>query len=69
MKETFNAEKVNELDMVINETKRFLVRARKYKTRLQSDKYSGFTGTAEGGACKRASMDLTRALAQLRKSK
>ncbi len=49
-----NRDKLNE---AIREAERFLERARAYKIE---------EGPAQSGACRRASMDLTRALAALR---
>ena len=59
----------NKIKAVLNaikEAKRFESRARAWLTVLRSD-YSW--QSKEGGACKRASMDLTRALAELRKAR
>ncbi len=50
----------------MEETQRFLTAARLAQKRLKDDKYSHF-GSPETAACRRASMDLTRALAKLRK--
>jgi len=50
------------------EAKRFLDCVRKMELKLEDDSYACSTPTIEGGALKRCSMDLTRALAQLRKN-
>ncbi len=50
----------------ILEARRFLVAANTAKNRLEADKMACL-GCKETAACKRASMDLTRALAELRK--
>lgn len=53
------------------ETKRFLKRLEALKQtdeyKAESTKYSGISGCIETGALRRASMDLTRVLARLRK--
>lgn len=51
------------------EAKRFLQRVHDYNERMKRDcPMSGYIGnTIEGGALKRASLDLTRALAALRR--
>ena len=51
----------------ISEAKRFIDRAEKALTDFKTNEYAG-NGTAATGACKRASMDLTRALADMRKT-
>ncbi len=48
------------------EARRFLKKAETAMKRFNDDKYAEF-GSKETGAAKRASMDLTRALAELRK--
>ena len=55
------------LDTAIHEANRFLARADKWRACMEADKLAYLSGSAEGGACKRASLDLTRALAELRK--
>lgn len=55
------------LTRAIEEANRFLAAAKSYQERLQADSYLSFTGCRESGAVRRSSMDLTRALAQLRK--
>ena len=52
----------------IIEAEGFLRRAKKAKARLEEDKYAEISGSKETAACKRASMDLTRSLAELRKA-
>ena len=52
---------------VINECERFLFKAGDAHERLSTDKMANISGSKEVAACKRASMDLTRALAELRK--
>ncbi len=52
-----------------NEAKRFIETTEKLLERMKDDNCSDICyGTKEGGACRRASMDLTRALAKMRKS-
>lgn len=52
---------------VIAEAKRFIERAEKYLEALRIGEASSMTGCRESGAVRRASMDLTRALADYRK--
>ena len=46
---------------------RFIDTAKAWKAKLKADELAYISGSKEGGACKRASMDLTRSLAELRK--
>ena len=50
----------------ISEAQRFVSRAKEWLA--LDNQYKGISGTKEGGALRRSSMDLTRALARLRKS-
>ena len=59
-------ERIATIKQAIIEAKRFISRAENWKDRLKKDYYAQYS-CKEGGACKRASMDLTRALAELRK--
>jgi hypothetical protein len=63
-----NKETITETE---NEVKRFLKRLEALKAtdeyKAESTKYSSISGCTESGALKRASMDLTRSLAKLRK--
>jgi len=54
------------LNTAIAEARRFIVRAEAAKCRIQKDEYWAM-GCAETATAKRSSMDLTRALAELRK--
>lgn len=54
------------LKATIKEALRFLRIAEPALERLHTDNYAKY-GSRETGACRRASMDLTRALAELRK--
>lgn len=56
------------LNAAIVEAKRFLVRATKLQQRHEKNDIYRWQGSRESGAVRRASMDLTRALADLRKS-
>ena len=59
-------DKVNKINQAIMEAQRFVKTAFAWKKRIKED---GSVWTSkEGGACKRASMDLTRALAAMRSS-
>lgn len=51
---------------VIDETERFIKKAEAYTRRLEDDSWSVY-GCKESAAMKRTSMDLTRALTELRK--
>jgi len=44
-----------------------LRRTAEWKKRIKADKYALISGTREGGAAKRASLDLSMALVELRK--
>ena len=61
-----NITKMKQIDLAINEVNRFLERANLWKVRLSSDPMASISGSREGGDCKRASLDLSRALVQLR---
>ena len=53
-----------------SEARRFIKACDKALERLRKDNYDYFiVGTSESGACRRASMDLSRALSKLRDSK
>ena len=52
--------------VAMTEAKRFLERAKAYQEFMKSD--PGICGSKQGGALRRASMDLTRALADLRRN-
>lgn len=56
----------NALRITIAQANRFLQTAKAAMERLESDKFAHF-GSQETAACRRASMDLTKALARLRK--
>jgi hypothetical protein len=57
------------LDAAMAECKRFMDRARAFKKRIENDKCALVTGNKDGGAVRRASMDLTRALADMRRAR
>jgi len=58
---------IEKIDCVMVEAKRFSARAKEAKLRLKQDRYASY-GCKETGAVIRASMDLSQALADLRKS-
>ena len=58
---------LKKLQTAMTEAKRFLSAGMVFEERAKTDKYIEIRGTKEGGAARRASMDLTRALANLRK--
>ena len=55
------------LEAAITEAQRFLQRAKELRQERRDEPYYSLVGTRASGACRRASMDLTRALADLRK--
>lgn len=55
------------LDAAVAEAKRFIARAKELKNRRKAGDLYDFQGCRESGAVRRASMDLTRALADLRR--
>jgi hypothetical protein len=57
---------IDKIDEAVFEARRFIRRATEWRKILKKDK-SAVYGSKQGGACKRSSMDLTRALAELRK--
>jgi len=58
---------LRKLETAMAEAKRFLAKAKVLKDRMDGDTSYYWMGTKESGAVKRSSMDLTRALAELRK--
>jgi len=62
----FRKRKIIKIDNATTEAIRFIAKAKAWRARL-GDQYVPFN-TKQGGACKRASMDLTRALSDLRRS-
>ena len=63
---SFRTKKIIKIEDAIIEAKRFINRANKWKKILTKDEMAIYC-SKEGGACKRASLDLTRSLAELRK--
>jgi len=60
--------KIEKLQIAIDESRRFIRKAEAARKRLKEDnKYGGFSGSKETAAAKRASLDLTRALSDMRK--
>ena len=59
-------EKIEKIEESIAAARRFIKTAIDWKNRLKLDEY-GIYRSMEGGACKRASLDLTRSLSRLRK--
>jgi hypothetical protein len=55
------------LQAAMDEATRFLVKASELKRRWEEDQWSQMNGCRESGAARRASLDLTRALAELRR--
>ena len=56
---------IEKIDRAITEANRFIRLAQKTKKRLKDDKYASF-GCKETGAVRRASMDLSRILVEIR---
>ena len=56
--------KIERLEIAMLEARKFIQRAAAWKKRLYCDGEVG--SSKEGGACKRASMDLTRSLVKVR---
>lgn len=68
MKEqTWKAAKIKKIELAISEAHRFIQKAADWKRRLSSEGVYVFS-SKEGGAAKRASLDLSRSLADLRKA-
>lgn len=61
--------KEESLNTAIAEAKRFLETTKKLKTKMKESKYFIHCGCKETAAVRRASMDLTRALADMRSYK
>ncbi len=59
--------KIAEIDNALFEAKMFIQKALAWKQRLKNDELACLSGSKQGSACKRASMDLSRSLAELRK--
>lgn len=57
------------LGTAIQEAERFLVAARRLRQREGTKPGQFIWGSIDSGACRRASMDLTRALAAMRKGR
>ena len=57
---------IKNLEKAMGEAERFLDTAQAVKEKVAKDKYA-FFGCKETASCKRASMDLTRALVAIRK--
>lgn len=56
------------LKLTIAEAERFIAAAKALRARRKKDEWIyEFSACREGGACRRASLDLTRALADLRR--
>lgn len=62
--------KAADLETAIKEAERFLTRARdlRHAARMSEDKHDLFRNPKEQGAVRRSSLDLSRALADLRRS-
>jgi len=58
--------KISKIEKAIGEAEKFIETAHKWIDRITTDKHAYF-GSKEGGACKRSSLDLTRALSEMRK--
>lgn len=59
---------VDQIKKAVAEAKRFIAAANEAIVRMErGDGYGTISGTKETGKCRRASMDLTRALAEMRR--
>ena len=58
---------LHSVDKAVMEAERFLVAARLWEEALLNRRESCYAVPKEAGACRRASMDLSRALSELRK--
>jgi len=58
---------LKKLELAMYEAKRFLDKAKLAKERMKGDESYYWMGSKETSAVKRASLDLTRSLAELRK--
>jgi hypothetical protein len=58
---------IDKLTNAIAEAERFIEKAHKAAFKIRTDSLTTISGSKETATCKRASMDLTRALADLRK--
>lgn len=58
---------ITKINKTLREVNRFISAAKEAKKRLEDDKYAHF-GCKETGAVRRASMDLTRILVELRRT-
>lgn len=61
--------KVQTLRKAISKAEYFLQAARACNDELGEDRYTSIQGTRKSGACRRASMELTRILADLRQNR
>lgn len=59
--------KLTTLESAMVEAKRFLQKAEAAKHRMLQEKHYDYVVSKETAACKRASLDLSRALSELRK--
>lgn len=55
------------INAAVLEAKRFLSRHKEYESAIKTLNGYSYIGTKESGALRRASMDLTRSLAEMRK--
>ena len=59
--------KTEHIDAAVAEARRFIAKAEALKARREKNDLYDFQGCRESGAVRRASLDLTRALADLRR--
>jgi hypothetical protein len=60
--------RLQDVQRTMKECERFMEAARKYEMRVKDSRVGGYrSASKEGGTVKRASMDLTRSLAEMRK--
>lgn len=59
--------KKEKIAIAVHAARRFILKAEAWEKRIQEDKYALISGSKEGAACKRASMDLSRVLSDIRR--
>jgi hypothetical protein len=62
-------DKQTAIENAVYEAERFIIAARKSVARFKADSFSSIVGNRETAQCKRASLDLSNALADMRRAK
>jgi len=63
-----NDMRISKVDIAIKEAQRFIAKASEAHNRIVDDSMAEISGSKETAAARRASMDLTRALADMRRA-